>query len=138
MWPRRLAGRKPHLDYRQVPSVVYIWPEVAGVGYTEEELQKEGRPYRVGKFPYRASGRARAANETRGFVKVIADAKTDMLLGLHVVGPRAADLIAVGVAGLAYGASAEDLFRLPLAHPTFSEAIKEAALAASEGSPLHL
>jgi len=134
----RLAGRKPHLDYRQVPSVVYIWPEVAGVGYTEEELQKEGRAYRVGKFPYRASGRARAANETRGFVKVIADAKTDMLLGLHIVGPRAADLIAVGVAGLAYGASAEDLFRLPLAHPTFSEALKEAALAASEGSPLHL
>lgn len=134
----RLAGRKPHLDYRQVPSVVYIWPEVAGVGYTEEELQKEGRAYQVGKFPYRASGRARAANETRGFVKVLADAKTDMLLGLHIVGPRAADLIAVGVAGLAYGASAEDLFRLPLAHPTFSEALKEAALAASEGRPLHL
>lgn len=134
----RLAGRKPHLDYRQVPGVVYIWPEVAGVGYTEEELQKEGRSFRVGKFPYRASGRARAAHETRGFVKVIADAKTDMLLGMHVVGPRAADLISVGVAGLAYGASAEDIFRLPLAHPTFSEALKEAALAASEGSALHL
>lgn len=134
----RLAGRKPHLDYRQIPSVVYIWPEVAGVGYTEEELKQEGRPYRVGKFPYRASGRARAAHETRGFVKVIADAKTDMLLGMHVVGPRAADLIAVGVAGLAYGASAEDIFRLPLAHPTFSEALREAALAASEGAPLHL
>ncbi|MEN3040965.1 MAG: dihydrolipoyl dehydrogenase [Bacteroidia bacterium] len=134
----QLAGRKPHLDYLQVPSVVYIWPEIAGVGYTEEALRQEGRPYRVGKFPYRASGRARAANETRGFVKVIADAKTDQLLGMHVVGPRAADLIAVGVAGLAYGASAEDIFRLPLAHPTFSEALKEAALAASEGAPLHL
>nr|BAL57302.1 dihydrolipoamide dehydrogenase [uncultured Bacteroidetes bacterium] len=134
----RIAGRKPHLDYRQIPSVVYIWPEVAGVGYTQEELEKEGRPYRMGKFPYRASGRARAAHETRGFVKVLADARTDMLLGMHVVGPRAADLIAVGVAGLAYGASAEDLFRLPLAHPTFSEALREAALAASEGSPLHL
>ncbi|MCX7605941.1 MAG: dihydrolipoyl dehydrogenase [Bacteroidia bacterium] len=134
----RLAGRKPHLDYRQIPSVVYIWPEIAGVGYTEEELQKEGRPYRVGKFPYRASGRARAAHDTRGFVKVIADAKTDMLLGMHIVGARAADTIAVGVAGLAYGASAEDIFRLPLAHPTFSEALKEAALSASEGSAIHL
>ncbi|MCS7163368.1 MAG: dihydrolipoyl dehydrogenase [Bacteroidia bacterium] len=133
-----IAGRKPHLDYRLVPSVVYIWPEVAGVGYTEEELQKEGRPYRVGKFPYRALGRARAAQEVRGFVKVLSDAQTDRLLGLHIVGARAADLIALGVAGLAYGASAEDLFRLPLAHPTFSEAIKEAALAASEGAPLHL
>ncbi len=133
-----LAGRKPHLDYRLVPSVVYVWPEVAGVGYTQEELQKAGRPHRIGSFPYRASGRARAAHETRGFIKVITDAKTDMLLGMHVIGPRAADLIAVGVAGLAYGASGEDLFRLPLAHPTFSEAIKEAALAASEGQPLHL
>jgi len=134
----RLAGRKPHLDYLLIPSVVYIWPEVASVGYTEEMLQKEGRAYRVGKFPYRASGRARAAHETRGFVKVIADAKTDRLLGMHVVGPRAADLISVGVAGMAYGASAEDIFRLPLAHPTFSEALKEAALAASEGAPIHL
>lgn len=134
----QLAGRKPHLDYLQIPSVVYIWPEVASVGYTEESLQKEGRAYRVGKFPYRASGRARAAHETRGFVKVLADARTDRLLGMHIVGPRAADLIAVGVAGLAYGASAEDIFRLPLAHPTFSEALKEAALAASEGAPIHL
>ncbi|MDW8416041.1 MAG: dihydrolipoyl dehydrogenase [Bacteroidia bacterium] len=134
----QLAGRKPHLDYLQVPSVVYIWPEIAGVGYTEEMLRQEGRPYRTGKFPYRASGRARAAHETRGFVKVIADAKTDLLLGMHIVGPRAADLIAIGVAGLAYGASAEDIFRLPLAHPTFGEALKEAALAASEGGPLHL
>lgn len=134
----RLAGRKPHLDYLLVPGVVYIWPEVASVGYTEEMLQKEGRAYRAGKFPYRASGRARAAHETRGFVKVIADAKTDRLLGMHVVGPRAADLISVGVAGMAYGASAEDIFRLPLAHPTFSEALKEAALAASEGAPIHL
>lgn len=133
-----IAGRKPHLDYLFVPSVVYIWPEVAGVGYTEEMLSKEGRAYRVGKFPYRASGRARAAQETRGFIKVIADAKTDRLLGMHVVGARAADVIALGVAGMAYGASAEDLFRLPIAHPTFSEAIKEAALAASEGAPLHL
>lgn len=133
-----LAGRKPHLDYLLVPGVVYIWPEVAGVGYTEEMLQKEGRAYRVGKFPYRASGRARAAHETRGFVKVLADAKTDRLIGMHVVGPRAADLIAVGVAGMAYGASSEDIFRLPLAHPTFSEALREAALAASEGAPIHL
>jgi dihydrolipoamide dehydrogenase len=133
-----LAGRKPHLDYRLVPSVVYTWPEVASVGYLEEELEKLGRPYRVGKFPYRASGRARAAHEVRGFVKVISDAKTDQLLGMHVIGARAADVIAVGVAGLAYGASAEDLFRLPLAHPTFSESIKEAALGASEGQPLHI
>ncbi|MCX8112539.1 MAG: dihydrolipoyl dehydrogenase [Bacteroidia bacterium] len=134
----QLAGRRPHLDYLQVPSVVYIWPEVAGVGYTEDMLEKEGRAYRVGKFPYRASGRARAAHESRGFVKVIADAKTDLLLGMHIVGPRAADLIGIGVAGLAYGASAEDIFRLPLAHPTFSEALKEAALAASEGASIHL
>jgi dihydrolipoamide dehydrogenase len=133
-----IAGRKPHLDYHLVPSVVYTWPEVASVGYLEEELEKLGRPYRVGKFPYRASGRARAAHEVRGFVKILADAKTDQLLGMHVIGARAADVIAVGVAGLAYGASAEDLFRLPLAHPTFSEALKEAALAASEGQPLHL
>jgi dihydrolipoamide dehydrogenase len=133
-----LAGRKPHLDYRLVPSVVYTWPEVASVGYLEEELEKLGRPYRVGKFPYRASGRARAAHEVRGFVKVISDAKTDQLLGMHVIGARAADVIAVGVAGLAYGASAEDLFRLPLAHPTFSESIKEAALGASEGQPIHI
>jgi dihydrolipoamide dehydrogenase len=133
-----LADRKPHLDYRLVPSVVYTWPEVASVGYLEEELEKLGRPYRVGKFPYRASGRARAAHEVRGFVKVISDAKTDQLLGMHVIGARAADVIAVGVAGLAYGASAEDLFRLPLAHPTFSESIKEAALGASEGQPLHI
>ncbi|MCS7296849.1 MAG: dihydrolipoyl dehydrogenase [Bacteroidia bacterium] len=134
----RIAGRKPHLDYLQVPTVVYIWPEIASVGYTEEMLRQAGRTYRVGKFPYRALGRARAAHETRGFVKVIADARTDQLLGMHIVGARAADLIAVGVAGLAYGASAEDLFRLPLAHPTFSEALKEAALAASEGAALHL
>ncbi|MCS7189416.1 MAG: dihydrolipoyl dehydrogenase [Bacteroidia bacterium] len=134
----RLAGYKPHLDYRCIPSVVYIWPEIASVGYTEEELRREGRSYRVGKFPYRASGRARAAHETRGFVKILTDAQSDMLLGMHVVGARAADLIAIGVAGLAYGASGEDLFRLPLAHPTYSEAIKEAALAASYGEALHL
>lgn len=133
-----LAGRKPHLDYLQVPNVVYIWPEIASVGHTEDELKAQGRAYRVGKFPFRASGRARAADEMRGFVKVLADAKTDQLLGMHIVGPRAADMIAVGVAGLAYGASAEDVFRLPLAHPTFSEALREAALAASEGAALHL
>lgn len=134
----RLAGRKPHLDYLQVPNVVYIWPEIASVGYTEEELKAQGRAYRAGKFPFRASGRARAADEMRGFVKVLADAKTDQFLGMHIVGARAADMIAVGVAGLAYGASAEDVFRLPLAHPTFSEALREAALAASEGTALHL
>ncbi len=133
-----IAGQKPHINYRNIPSVLYTWPEAAGVGYTEEELKAEGRSYKAGSFPFRALGRARAAMETDGLVKVLADAETDEILGVHMVGARIADLIAEAVVALEYRASAEDLARMSHAHPTFAEAIKEAALDATEKRPLHL
>lgn len=133
-----LAGQKPHINYRAIPWVVYTWPEVAGVGYTEEELKQSGRAYKTGSFPYKALGRARAANETEGVVKVLADKETDEILGVHMFGARAADMIAEAVVALEYRASAEDIARTSHAHPTFTEAMKEACLAATENRALHL
>ncbi len=126
-----------HVDYQAIPSVVYTHPEIAGVGYREEELKERGIPYKVGKFPYSASGRARAMGETEGFVKVLAHAKTDRILGVHAIGARAGDLLAEAVLAIFFKASAEDLGRAPHAHPSLSEILKEAALGAWE-RPLHL
>lgn len=133
-----IAGQKPHLDYTSIPSVVYTWPEVAGVGHTEQELKAQGRAYKSGKFPYKASGRARAAEESEGFVKVLADKQTDELLGVHMIGPRAADLNVVAIKGMLFRASAEDLAGMVFPHPTYSEAIKEAALAATQDRAIHI
>ena len=133
-----LAGQKPHIDYNLIPGVVYTWPEVAGVGKTEEQLKAAGVEYKVGQFPFKALGRARASNDTEGFVKIIADKATDEVLGVHMIGARCADLIAEAVVAMEYRASAEDISRMSHAHPTFTEAIKEAALAATEDRPLHI
>ncbi len=133
-----LAGQKPHLNYLLIPSVVYTWPEVASVGYTEEQLKEEGRNYKSGSFPFKASGRARASMDTDGLVKVLADAETDEILGVHMIGPRAADMIAEAVVAMEYRASAEDIARMSHAHPTFTEALKEASLAATENRALHI
>ncbi len=127
----QLAGQKPHINYNLIPGVVYTWPEVAGVGFTEEQLKKEGRNYKTGSFPFKASGRARASMDTDGLVKVIADAATDEILGVHMIGPRAADMIGEAVVAMEFRASAEDVARMSHAHPTFTEAIKEACLDAS-------
>ncbi|WP_114313528.1 dihydrolipoyl dehydrogenase [Thermus caldifontis] len=126
-----------HVDYQAIPSVVYTHPEVAGVGYTEEELKAQGIPYKVGRFPYSASGRARAMGETEGFVKVLAHAKTDRILGVHGIGARVGDVLAEAALAIFFKASAEDLGRAPHAHPSLSEILKEAALAAWE-KPIHL
>ena len=133
-----MAGQKPHINYLAIPGVVYTWPEVAGVGYTEEELKEKGIAYKAGQFPFKALGRARAANDTDGFIKVLADKTTDEILGVHMIGPRIADLIAEAVVALEYRASAEDISRISHAHPTFTEAMKEACLAATDKRPLHL
>ncbi len=133
-----LAGQKPHIHYHLIPNVVYTWPEVAGVGYTEEELKEQGVPYKVGKFPFRALGRARASMDTDGMAKVIAHADTDEILGVHIVGARAADMIAEAVALMEFRASAEDAARMSHAHPTYTEAFREAALAATSNRPIHL
>lgn len=133
-----MAGQKPHIDYKLIPNVVYTWPEVAGVGYTEEELKKEGKTYKTGQFPMRALGRARAANDIDGLVKVLADTETDELLGVHIIGPRAADLIAEAVVAMEFRASAEDVARMSHAHPTFAEAVKEAMLGATENRYIHI
>jgi dihydrolipoamide dehydrogenase len=133
----RLAGQQPHLDPRLVPGVVYTWPEVAAVGSSEEELKAAGRAYRKGAFPFIALGRARAAGEKEGFVKILADAATDEVLGVQMIGPRAADLIAEAAVAMEFKASAEDLARICHAHPTYAEAVKEAALAVA-GRALHL
>ncbi len=132
-----LAGQAGHVNYGVIPAVVYTWPEVAGVGRTEEELQADGVAYAVGKFPFTANGRARAMNATDGFVKVLADKKTDRLLGAHILGPDAGTLIAELATAMEFGASAEDVARICHAHPTLSEAVKEAALAA-DGRALHI
>ena len=133
-----LAGQKPHIDYNLIPGVVYTWPEVASVGKTEEQLKEQGVEYKVGQFPMRALGRSRASMDLDGFVKILADSSTDEILGFHMIGARAADLIAEGVTAMEFRASAEDIARMSHAHPTYSEAIKEAALAATEDRPLHI
>lgn len=134
----QLAGQKPHIDYNLIPGVVYTWPEVAAVGKTEEQLKAENKEYKVGQFPFKALGRARASADLDGFVKILADKATDEILGFHIVGARAADLIAEAVVAMEYRASAEDISRMSHAHPTFAEAVKEAALAATENRALHV
>ncbi len=133
-----MAGQKPHLNYLLVPGVVYTWPEVASVGYTEQQLKDEKRAYKVGSFPFKASGRARASNESDGLIKVLADKDTDEILGVHMVGPRCADLIAEAVLAMEFRASAEDIARTCHAHPTYTESFKEACLAATENRALHI
>jgi dihydrolipoamide dehydrogenase len=133
-----LAGQKPHIDYNLIPGVVYTWPEVAAVGQTEEQLKASGTEYKVGSFPFKALGRARASGDLDGFVKILADAKTDEVLGVHMIGARTADLIAEAVTAMEFKASAEDISRMSHAHPTFAEAIKEAALAATDNRALHV
>lgn len=134
----RLAGQKPHINYLLIPGVVYTWPEVASVGYTEEQLKEQGRAYKVGSFPYRALGRARASMDLDGLVKILADKNTDEILGAHIIGARAADMIAAGVVAMEYRAAAEDVARMSHAHPTYMEAFKEACLAATANRPIHL
>lgn len=133
-----IAGQKPHIHYKLIPGVVYTWPEVASVGYTEQELKEEGRKIKIGSFPYKALGRARASMDLDGLVKVIADKKTDEILGMHIIGARAADMIAAGVTAMEFRASAEDVARMSHAHPTYMEAVKEACLAATENRPIHM
>ena len=132
-----LAGQKPHIDYNLIPGVVYTWPEVAAVGKTEEQLKEAGVAYKSGQFPMRALGRSRASMDTDGFVKILADKETDEVLGVHMIGARVADLIAEAVTAMEYRASAEDIARMSHAHPTYAEAVKEAALAATENRALH-
>lgn len=133
-----IAGQKPHIDYNLIPGVVYTWPEVASVGYTEEQLKEKGAKYKVGSFPFKASGRAKASMDTDGFVKVLADEVTDEILGVHMIGPRAADMIAEAVVAMEYRASAEDIARICHAHPTYTEALREAAMAATENRAIHM
>lgn len=133
-----LAGQKPHIDYNLIPNVIYTWPEVASVGKTEEQLKAAGVQYKAGQFPMRALGRARASMDTDGFVKILADAATDEVLGVHMVGARVADLIAEAVTAMEFRASAEDIARMSHSHPTYAEAVKEAALAATANRPLHI
>ena len=133
-----IAGQKPHINYLLIPNVVYTWPEVAGVGYTEEELKQKGIAYKVGQFPYRALGRARASMDIDGLVKVLAHKDTDEILGMHIIGARAADMIAVGVTAMEFRASAEDIARQSHAHPTYMEAVKEACLAATGNRAMHI
>ncbi|MHA4894403.1 dihydrolipoyl dehydrogenase [Pedobacter sp. PWIIR3] len=134
----RLAGQKPHINYNLIPGVVYTWPEVASVGFTEEQLKEKGTAYKAGSFPFKASGRAKASMDTDGFVKVLADTKTDEILGVHMIGPRAADMIAEAVVAMEFRASAEDIARICHAHPTYTEALKEAAMAATENRAIHI
>ena len=134
----RLAGQKPHINYNLIPGVVYTWPEVASVGATEEQLKEKGTKYKAGSFPFKASGRAKASMDTDGFVKVLADANTDEILGVHMIGPRAADMIAEAVVAMEFRASAEDIARICHAHPTYTEAFKEAAMAATENRAIHI
>jgi dihydrolipoamide dehydrogenase len=133
-----IAGEKPHINYNLIPGVVYTWPEVASVGKTEEQLINEGIAYKSGQFPMRALGRSRASMDLDGFVKVLADEATDEILGVHMIGARCADLIAEAVVAMEFRASAEDISRISHAHPTFTEAIKEAALAATDDRALHV
>ncbi len=133
-----IAGQKPHINYNLIPGVVYTWPEVAAVGKTEEQLKEAGVAYKTGAFPIKALGRARASMDIEGTVKILADASTDEILGMHMIAPRAADLIAEAVVAMEYRASAEDIARMSHAHPTYAEAIKEAALDATDKRSLHV
>lgn len=133
-----IAGQKPHINHDLIPGVVYTWPEVAAVGKTEEELKEANAEYKVGQFPIRALGRARASMDIQGVVKIISDKKTDEVLGVHMIAPRAADLIMEAVVAMEYRASAEDIARICHPHPTYSEAMKEAALSATDERPLHI
>ena len=133
-----ILGQKPHIDYNLIPGVVYTWPEVAGVGKTEEQLKEAGIPYKSGKFPYKALGRARASTDTDGMVKVLAHQETDEILGVHMVGARTADMIIEAVTLMEFRASAEDAARMSHAHPTYTEAFKEAALAATDNRAIHM
>ena len=133
-----INGEHPHIDYNLIPGVVYTWPEVASVGRTEEQLKAEGANYKVGSFPFKASGRARASMDTDGLVKVLAHSESDEILGVHMIGPRAADMIAEAVVAMEFRASAEDISRMSHAHPTYTEALKEAALAATGDRALHV
>lgn len=134
----QLAGQKPHINYNLIPGVVYTWPEVAAVGKTEEQLKAEGVAIKVGNFPMRALGRSRASGDLDGFIKIIADEKTDEVLGVHMIGARAADMIAAAVTAMEFRASSEDIARMSHAHPTFAEAIKEAALDATGKIAIHM
>jgi dihydrolipoamide dehydrogenase len=133
----RIAGQRPHVDFDTVPWVIYTAPEIAWVGRTEQQLKADGIDYRAGSFPFAANGRARAMGDTSGFVKLLADAATDRILGMHVIGPFASELIAEGVVAMEFGAASEDLARICHAHPSLSEATKEAALAV-DGRTLNL
>ncbi|WP_026451517.1 dihydrolipoyl dehydrogenase [Aequorivita capsosiphonis] len=133
-----IAGQKPHINYNLIPGVVYTWPEVASVGKTEEQLKEGNVEYKSGQFPMRALGRSRASGDLDGFVKILSDKETDEVLGVHMVGARVADLIAEAVVAMEYRASAEDIARMSHAHPTYAEAVKEAALAATENRPIHI
>lgn len=133
-----IAGQKPHVNYLLIPGVVYTWPEVAAVGYTEQDLKQKGIEYKVGKFPFLALGRAVASAEKNGIIKVLADKKTDEILGVHMIGPRVADMIGEAVVAMEFRASAEDIGRISHAHPTYSEGFKEACLAATENRALNI
>ena len=133
-----ILGQKPHINYNLIPGVVYTWPEVASVGFTEEQLKEKGVAYKIGSFPFKASGRARASMDTDGLVKVLADKNTDEILGVHMIGPRTPDMIAESVVAMEYRASAEDIARMSHAHPTYTEAFKEACLAATDNRALHI
>lgn len=134
----KIAGQKPHINYLLIPNVVYTWPEVAAVGYTEDELKAKGISYNTGSFPFKASGRARASMDTDGFIKVLSDKNTDEILGVHMIGPRAADMIAEAVVAMEFRASAEDIARISHAHPTYTESFREACLAATGNRALHI
>jgi dihydrolipoamide dehydrogenase len=133
-----IAGQKPHINYNLIPGVVYTWPEVAGVGFTEEQLKENGKQYKAGAFPFKALGRARASMDEEGLIKVLADKETDEILGVHMIGPRAADMIAEAVLAMEFRASAEDIARISHAHPTFTEAFKEACLDATAKRSIHI
>ena len=133
-----IAGQKPHINYNLIPGVCYTWPEAASVGATEQDLKANGKAYKVGKFPFRALGRARASGDLDGFIKVLADKETDEILGVHMIGARAADLIIEGVVAMEYRASAEDISRMSHPHPTYTEGFKEACLMATDNRPLNM
>ena len=133
-----IAGQKPHIDYNLIPNVVYTWPEIASVGKSEEQLKEEGVDYKSGQFPMRALGRSRASGDIDGMIKILSHKETDEVLGVHMIAARAADLIAEAVTAMEFRASAEDIARMSHAHPTYAEAVKEAALASTENRPLHI
>lgn len=133
-----IAGQKPHINYNLIPGVIYTWPEVASIGFTEEQLKAQGREINIGNFPIKALGRARASMDTGGFIKIISDKKTDEVLGVHMISARAADLIMEAAVAMEYRASAEDIARICHPHPTYSEAVKEAALGATGNRALHI